>query len=124
MTLKDVLDRCSCVASYAGMEVTVVNQRNIFGDTPLHVVSTWDELEPVAVLLAHGASVNEVGERGQTALFAAIIGGNLKVVQALLEHGADSSIRDDDGMTPLQFARARGLSEIVELLQRPPRRPS
>lgn len=39
-----------------------------------------------------------------------------QVVQLLIDHGADTTIRDNDHITPLQHARAKGFTEIEQIL--------
>ena len=52
---------------------------------------------------------------------AVILGdGNSKyqqIVQILKDAGANMHIPDHDGVTPLQYARKRGFTEIVNIIQ-------
>ena len=117
MTLEDVLKRCSDVPTYLFKPVTSLNQRNIDGDTPLHVVCVWGDVEPVKVLIDAGADVNARGDRGQTPLFRAVMGKNVEVVRLLLRSGADKSILDDDGRPVARFARNVEADEIAKVIE-------
>ena len=63
-------------------------------------VST-NELHRVKVLLDYGASLDDRGREGLTALHYAVRGGKLPLIQLLLERGARPDVLDDYGLTPL-----------------------
>ena len=78
--------------------------------------------EVVRRLIVAGAPLDHVNNLGWTALIEAVILGDggpdhQDVVSALLSAGADRGIADRDGVTPVQHARARGYTEMVELLE-------
>lgn len=58
--------------------------------------------------------VNEVDEKGQTSLFAAVETGKLKTVKCLLDHDAKVTVKDNDGCFPIHFYK--GNKDILELL--------
>ena len=83
----------------------------------------------VAMLLRHGARVDQRGINDWTALHYAVARRNLAVVRRLLASGADPEARTriDDRSTPLEDAMAAGFAEAVEAMrakidspQRPP----
>ncbi|WP_053070702.1 ankyrin repeat domain-containing protein [Halomonas sp. PR-M31] len=60
---------------------------------------------------------------GGTALLEAIILGDggprhIEIVELLVDAGADVNLADNDGTTPLQHAKARGYTEIAEILEK------
>lgn len=116
MTLDEVLLECSQVPSYGGVRVISVHQRNIFGDTPLHVACVWGDPEPVSVLISAGADLNARGELGQTPLFRAITGKSVDVLKLLLRSGADKTIADDDGILPKLYASRVDATELAKHL--------
>ena len=103
-TADDILKSVGSTAEFLFKEVTSVNQRSNFGDTPLHLTCSWGGDEAVDTLIKAGAEVNLRGEQGKTPLFSAVIGKSLKAIRILLDAHADPTIVDDDGITPAEFA--------------------
>src|SRR2546427_436329 len=60
-----------------------------------------NELHRVKVLLDYGASLDDRGRYGLTALHYAVRGGKLPLIKLLLERGAQIDALDEDGLTPL-----------------------
>lgn len=67
-------------------------------------------------LSALTASVNCVGDDGDSALHLASLFGHLQCVELLLSHGADASFTDCNGGLALHDACASGHLDIVKLL--------
>ena len=68
-------------------------------------------------MVAEGADVNFLGERGGTALHVAALGGHVKVVKALVEQGVDVNLQAEDGCTALHLASSEGhMDAVIELL--------
>jgi ankyrin repeat protein/truncated hemoglobin YjbI len=84
-------------------------------------VST-NELHRVKVLLDYGASLDDRGRYGLTALHYAVRGGKLPLLELLLERGAKPDALDEDGLTPLlHLAKTRSKADpipVMELLAR------
>ena len=83
----------------------------------------------VSELLRHGADVNQVNNRGRTALHVAAAAttdvdveaaGPFKIVDMLIQHGADVNALDSDRRTPLCLAIPRRQTpahyDVIELL--------
>jgi len=99
-----------------------IDAKDASGRTALMYASSGPFAETVELLLKKGAEVNVQGTlEGFTALMTAAAEGQLKVVRLLLEYGADPSLEDEDGDTAESFAREKGHSAVVELLENPPR---
>jgi ankyrin repeat protein len=80
-------------------------------------VST-NELHRVTVLLDYGASLDDCGRYGLTALHYAVRGGNLPLIKALLEKGARVDAVDKDGLTPLlQLAKTRSKADPIPVME-------
>ncbi len=91
------------------------------GRTALMYASSGPFDETVELLLKKGAEVNVQGKpEGFTALMTAAAEGQLKVVGLLLTYGADPSLKDKDGDTAESFAREKGHTAVVEMLENPP----
>ena len=98
----------------AGANVAV---RDVNGDTPLHWAASNEDPRAAAVLIASGADVSEVNNKGHTALHrAAAFNNNPKVVKILLENGAGIESKDNNGCTPLMHAAIGRKTENFALL--------
>ena len=104
----------------AGTDVnarTKVNAEGIGGVTPLLLAVTGlsEDLECIRILVEAGADVNARAtgnvfglDKGQTAVFSAIVSKNRGVLPLLIELGADVNLMGEDGLTPLDVAMGRG----------------
>jgi len=91
------------------------------GRTALMYASSGPFPETVKLLLKHGAKVNRQGTlEGFTALMTAAAEGQMEVVRLLLAHGANPDLVDKDGDTAASFARQKGHTAVVALLEQPP----
>ena len=107
---KQALEKCRDTGLFLQERPLGVNDTDLFGDTPLHIVSSWGDAESVAALLAAGAKVDAMGDKGQTPLFQA---KSTEVVDLLLAAGADPSIVDEFGETAETFRRNVGPERIA-----------
>jgi ankyrin repeat protein len=86
--------------------------------TPTLFASWKGDSTALKELLARGADVHVQGGPFQrTALLCAATNGNPEVVRLLLERGAEVQTEDWAGHTALDWARRRGETPIVKLLQ-------
>jgi ankyrin repeat protein len=77
-----------------------------------------NELHRVEVLLAHGASVDDRGRYGLTALHYAVRGGKLPLIKLLLERGAQADALDEDGLTPLlHLSKTRSKADPIPVME-------
>jgi len=77
-----------------------------------------NELHRVRVLLDYGASVNDRGRYGLTALHYAVRGGKLPLIKLLLERGAAVDALDSDGLTPLvHLTKTRSQADPIPVLE-------
>jgi ankyrin repeat protein/truncated hemoglobin YjbI len=80
-------------------------------------VST-NEVHRVTVLLDYGASVDDRGRYGLTALHYAVRGGKLPLIELLLERGAQADALDADGLTPLlHLSKTRSKADPVPVME-------
>ncbi len=77
-----------------------------------------NELHRVKVLLEYGASVDDRGRYGLTALHYAVRGGKLPLIKLLLERGADVNAMGADGLTPLvHLSKTRSKSDPIPVME-------
>ncbi|MDY7540790.1 ankyrin repeat domain-containing protein [Undibacterium sp. 5I1] len=127
--LDEVLKAVGSTAEFLFQGASNVHQRGCFGDTPLHIVCSWGDVEAVDTLILAGADVNARGEQGQTSLFSAVMGRSIEVVRKLIDADVDLTIEDEDGNTALQFAQMLDEPDkpipvdLIELLRNSKRSP-
>ena len=80
-----------------------------------NAVASGDE-STVSALLAGGADVNERASGGRTPLILAVIFGHTELVRVLFKAGADPELRDNLGLNAFEWAKRRGLTDILEIL--------
>jgi ankyrin repeat protein len=117
-TLREVLDSIGNAADFIGIELTDVNQRGVYGNTPLKIAAVRGDSNAVRVLLQAGADVNAIVEEDCTALWYAAAFDHPAVVRILLDHGASLDTRNSlSGDTALEAAQKRGLTEVLKVLE-------
>lgn len=95
-----------------------VNQTGFRGNTPLmYAVQFSSGADLMEIVIAAGADVNAVDERGMTALAKAAELGRDEQLEALLEAGAIADMATRRGATPLYLAVERGhMGSVFRLL--------
>ena len=88
----------------------------LVSDIANHVKRVAIELPLLLLGHPHGVDVNEIDNRGRSALFEAVESFSLPLVRLLLDHGANATIKDNRGLTPLVLARRNRLDDIASLL--------
>lgn len=118
-TLDDVLDQCGTTMEFANAVGNVrPDSRGVSGDTPLHIVCSWGDVEAARLLLAAGAEVNAAGDLGRTPLFSATSSDNLELLGLLVTAGADLSHKDEFGNTAYDVAKSvEKANEILAVLR-------
>lgn len=80
-------------------------------------VST-NELHRVTVLLDYGASLDDRGRYGLTALHYAVRGGKLPLIKLLLDRGAQVDAVDECGLTPLlHLTKTRSKADPIPVME-------
>ncbi|HEY5338150.1 MAG TPA: ankyrin repeat domain-containing protein [Rhizomicrobium sp.] len=117
--LKSVLAAIQNITGYLGIDLETVDQRSIFGDTPLGVAVVWNDIEAAKILLDNGADVNARQEDNATPLHEAARFADARMAELLIERGADPTLRDDMfDETPLERARSHNNRGVVEVLEK------
>jgi ankyrin repeat protein len=102
-----------------------VNEKNIYGTTPLIYASSRERVDVVKVLLKNGAYVNVNSPVVGTALMMASSLGNVELVKLLISKGADLNTKGTDYFdrkkakkTALQLAKENNQREVVKILKK------
>jgi ankyrin repeat protein len=92
--------------------------------TPVLAAAMHGDADSLEALLAKGGNVNRQGGRhGPTPLIMAATMGSEATIRLLLRAGADLTAKDALGNTPLEWARGRGETNIIRLLDKADTRP-
>ena len=97
---------------------------NRYNGTALIPASERGHLEVVKLLAnTKGFPIDHVNRLGWTALMEAVILGDgsqkfVNVIQTLIDAGCNINIADHDKKNPLAHAKAKGYSDIVQLLEK------
>jgi tankyrase len=95
------------------------------GVTPLHHAVRFRSPAAVAVLLRHGARVNQACKRsGSTPLHRAVTSTGapatagkqhaaIEIIQTLLKHGADPSLKNKIGKTPADYVKDDAVRRLL-----------
>jgi ankyrin repeat protein len=112
------LSRLAEAVEYDGVPLKDVNQRGIFGNTPLHIAAIRGDLSAAQILIDAGADINARGEMGFTPLHEAVDHEHSPVVALLLDLGANRTLKNEDGETAADIALTSGNQQIYSLLRR------
>jgi len=86
--------------------------------TALHAAAYAGRTEAARLLIQGGIDINKQGpQNGYTALHDAIWENHVDTARVIIEAGADLTLKSHSGETPLDFARTKGRSEIVRLIE-------
>lgn len=106
-----------------------INSQDKNGNTALHFVSNFGNLDLAKIFIKKGANINIKDNEGKTPLFLAVtispslygegkkmLKNKIDVATFLLENKADPNIKDNDGGTTLHWATISNKPELVKLL--------
>ncbi len=130
VNVDDVDEKGQTALHYAACDVSIFQKLlekganpNIFdkwGQSPLHVAAKQsDGNEIMDLLLVHPkVKVDDVNEKGETALHAAAYESNVMAVKHLINKGANPNIFDKKDLAPLYVAARQrdGINPIIDLL--------
>ncbi|CAL1283118.1 unnamed protein product [Larinioides sclopetarius] len=93
-----------------------IDEKNLSGNTALHLAVIKGHLDIVEVLLNKGADVKSTFDNSSHPLHLAAVSGNVDIVKCLLKHGAAVNCVNNFGETPLHKAAAFNASEVIDFL--------
>lgn len=117
MKIDDLIKDYESLPEYSGLKLGDINQVSLFGDRPINIAATRGSIDELALLVAHGACVNDAGEHGYTPLHNAVEQGKIEAVKWLLANGADRSIRNHKGEKPQELAKLLEEDSIAAVLE-------
>ncbi|OQV24756.1 Ankyrin repeat and KH domain-containing protein 1 [Hypsibius exemplaris] len=96
--------------------VTAHANVNLGGTAPLLLAVSFNNMQIVEYLLAHGSNPTQKSQHGDAAINFAADVGNLEWVKRFHTLGCDVDCVGDKGQTPLMKAAKKGSLEVVEYL--------
>jgi ankyrin repeat protein len=114
--LKKLLNEIGNTATFDCKKIKNINQRNIFGDIPIHVACRWGEAESVLLLIANGSEINVAGDFGNTPLTHAVTLKYIAIIKIFLDAGADPFIKNLLGLDSVYYAKQHLSKEDFDLL--------
>lgn len=94
-----------------------VNQKDLFGSSPLSLAALAGKTEAVKLLLEKGANPNIRGGDQGTPLHGAAFLGRLEVVKLLVEHKAELNVKNNRNDTPLDSSAAEWNEQLAGIVQ-------
>lgn len=96
---------------------TLIERRDINGQTPLHQAAATGNLTAVEMLVSVKANINAVDfQSGLTPLHMAVRNGHKDVVHSLLQNGSNPNVQSPGKFSLLHQATFLGFEDIVSLL--------
>ncbi|XP_055887018.1 transient receptor potential cation channel subfamily A member 1-like isoform X1 [Biomphalaria glabrata] len=99
----------------------LVDDKDIFGFTPLHYAATQGNLSALRILLQLGADVFEKDRQMLTAFHLAIIAGEYPIFLTLMQSQKGNMLREEcgkNGLTPIHLAAQFGQVNILKALMK------
>lgn len=99
-----------------------INQRTIYGSTPLHLAARVGNIELIAVYLYFNIPIDIEDDEGWTPLHESAFFGQHEAVKYLIKQGANCDVKNIVGDTPVQVALKSGFAteEILEFFEKSP----
>ena len=108
------------VGDLLATEPDVMLEQDSLGNYPLHTACWVKQPQLIALLISHGADVNQAGGRGDTPLHLAVTEGDaisLPIISELMSNGADPLIRNHVGHNAIDWAKIQADGSLAEMLR-------
>jgi uncharacterized protein len=113
--LSAFFDKLANSVDFQGIKLINLNERSIFGDTPLNFAVIEGNKKIGKILLEAGADPNIQGECGYTPLHNAVSKKDYDFAKLLLAHGASKKLTDEDGFTVEDLVSRSNDSQLKDI---------
>ncbi|KAL8595537.1 hypothetical protein ACOMHN_000745 [Nucella lapillus] len=93
-----------------------INEVNLFGNSPLILISRLDMPEACEVLVTHGADMNSRDRYGETPLLASVYFGCEMNARTLIQHGAELDLVDENHTSAIYWSIFNNRQRTLKLL--------
>jgi len=111
--IESLFRKIESVPDFMGHKIDSAMYQNGYGDTPLHIVSSWGDCESIQLLLEAGADIDAQGETGFTPLHCAAEQNQPKAILLLVSSGAKNK-KDGNGVFPRELAESLNNVEALD----------
>lgn len=94
----------------------IINEKNEYGSTPLHIAAGYNSMDCLKLLLDAGAEIKLKNNKGNTSLHYAASNNSKECLELLLEAGVKINAKNHYGNTSLHFAACYNSKECLQLL--------
>lgn len=115
-----VLDRivAADLPCYLDTPLDSVNTKTpSFGETPLHIIAIWGDVDDARILLDEGADIDAPGEDHFTPLHEAVSQGHVDLAKLLITRGASLTHKNEWDMDARELMAISQSPEIQALLE-------
>lgn len=106
------------VIKHKSCDSTEVNETGNDGTTPLMLAAMLGKIKKIQKLVAAGANLDAVDDRGWTSLMYAASRNEYEAVKTLLDLGASAILKDMDNKTAVDIARDKNNIESMDVINR------
>ncbi len=93
------------------VDLSIANQDH---ETPLDIAWQKKDSDILALLIKHGAQLNDY-KKGITLCHLAAAQEELSVIEILIQQGVELNAQDKEGLTPVHLAAAKGKAGVIDL---------
>ncbi len=90
-----------------------IDKYNNCFETTLHIATENNDVKIIKLLHEHGANLDVIDYKKQTALHRAVAKDNLAAVEMLIACGADVKAIDNNGQKPIDLTNKQSLKKIL-----------
>ena len=96
------------------IHISILDIKDNFGHTPLHIACTLGFYNFVQYLINLGVNMNDLDKDNKTALFFAVESKSVQIVKYLIINGADKYIKDKIGKIAKDYTKDNNIIDILE----------